>query len=109
MSATLWQSTDNRLLPLDAAGRFAAESFDPARRVEPGSLRGGWRPTGRGKPRRAAVDPMDRKVRNRTILLLTVLALVNAYVFMWREGSSLLALGLTAGERQDLINFLAAL
>lgn len=50
-------------------------------------------PTGRGKPRRAAVDPMDRKVRNRTILLLTVLALVNAYVFMWREGSSLLALG----------------
>ena len=50
MSATLWQSTDSRLLPLDAAGRFAAEAFDPARRVEPGSLRGGWRLTGRGKP-----------------------------------------------------------
>lgn len=52
MSATLWQSTDNRLLPLDAAGRFAAEHFgvEANRRVEPGSLRGGWRPTGRGKP-----------------------------------------------------------
>lgn len=47
---------------------------------------------GRGPARRAPVDPMDRKVRNRTILLLTVLAMVNAYVFMWREGSSLLDL-----------------
>jgi murein DD-endopeptidase MepM/ murein hydrolase activator NlpD len=48
---------------------------------------------GRGPARRAPVHPMDRKVRNRTILLLTLLALVNAYVFMWREGSSLLELG----------------
>jgi murein DD-endopeptidase MepM/ murein hydrolase activator NlpD len=48
---------------------------------------------GKGPARRAPADPMDRKVRNRTILLLTVLALVNAYVFMWREGSSLLELG----------------
>lgn len=48
---------------------------------------------GRGPTRRAAVNPMDRKVRNRTILLLTLLAIVNAYVFVWREGSSLLELG----------------
>jgi len=48
---------------------------------------------GGGPKRRAPADPMDRKIRNRTILLLTVLALVNAYVFMWREGSSLLELG----------------
>lgn len=63
-------------------------------------------PAGRGKPRRVAVDPMDRKVRNRTILLLTVLAIVNAYVFMWREGSSLLELGgprpaVIAGDSDD--------
>lgn len=44
-------------------------------------------------PRRAPLDPMERKVRNRTVLLLTLLALVNAYVFMWREGTSVLELG----------------
>ena len=44
-------------------------------------------------PRRAAADPMERKIRNRTILLLTLLALVNAYVFVWREGTSVLELG----------------
>jgi murein DD-endopeptidase MepM/ murein hydrolase activator NlpD len=43
-------------------------------------------------PRRAAADPMERKIRNRTILLLTLLALVNAYVFVWREGTSVLEL-----------------
>ncbi len=35
---------------------------------------------------------MERKIRNRTILLLTLLALVNAYVFVWREGTSVLEL-----------------
>ncbi len=44
-------------------------------------------------PRRAPLDPHERKVRNRTVLLLTLLALVNAYVFVWREGSSVLELG----------------
>lgn len=43
--------------------------------------------------RRAPLDPHERKVRNRTVLLLTLLALVNAYVFVWREGSSVLGLG----------------
>ena len=51
-SSVLWRSADRRLLPLDAAGRFAAEHFGPdaVRRVEPGSLRGGWATTGRGRP-----------------------------------------------------------
>ncbi|MDV7402119.1 hypothetical protein RZS08_62430, partial [Arthrospira platensis SPKY1] len=31
-----------------------------------------------------AVDPAERKIRNRTILLLGLLTLVNAYVFVWR-------------------------
>ncbi len=44
-------------------------------------------------PRRAPLDPMERKVRNRTVLLLTLLALVNAYVFVWRDGTSVLSLG----------------
>ena len=44
-------------------------------------------------PRRAPLDPMERKVSNRTVLLLTLLALVNAYVFVWREGTSVLELG----------------
>lgn len=44
-------------------------------------------------PRRAPLDPMERKVRNRTVLLLTLLALVNAYVFVWREGTSVIGLG----------------
>lgn len=44
-----WESTDRRLLPLDAAGRYAAETFEEPRRVQPGSLRGGWRPMPRGK------------------------------------------------------------
>ncbi len=44
-------------------------------------------------PRRAPLDPMERKVRNRTVLLLVLLALVNMYVFVWREGSSLLEFG----------------
>ena len=43
-------------------------------------------------PRRVAADPMERKIRNRTILLLTLLALVNAYVFVWRDGTSVLDL-----------------
>jgi murein DD-endopeptidase MepM/ murein hydrolase activator NlpD len=47
---------------------------------------------GRGA-RREPPSPMERKVRNRTILLLAVLALVNAYVFVWREGTSVLELG----------------
>lgn len=44
-------------------------------------------------PRHRPLDPHERKVRNRTVLLLTLLALVNAYVFVWREGSSVLGLG----------------
>ncbi len=36
------------------------------------------------RPEKAPPDPAERKARNRTILLLGVLALVNAYVFLWR-------------------------
>lgn len=34
-------------------------------------------------------DPVEFKARNRTILLLLVLALVNAWIFVWREDGSL--------------------
>lgn len=42
---------------------------------------------------RSYVDPVERKTRNRTVLLLAVLALVNAYVFVWHKGTSVLELG----------------
>jgi hypothetical protein len=44
-----WESTDGRLLPLDAAGRFAGECFTD-RSVDGNSLRGGWMARGRGRP-----------------------------------------------------------
>ncbi|MEZ4454608.1 MAG: M23 family metallopeptidase [Nannocystaceae bacterium] len=50
-----------------------------------GSKRSGARPRGRAR----AVDPAERKVRNRTVVLLGLLALVNAYVFFWRGDGSL--------------------
>jgi murein DD-endopeptidase MepM/ murein hydrolase activator NlpD len=62
------------------------------------------RPTTRTKNRRmteeqrrqaakAYVDPVERKTRNRTVALLMLLAVVNLYVFVWREGPSVLELG----------------
>jgi murein DD-endopeptidase MepM/ murein hydrolase activator NlpD len=37
---------------------------------------------------RKPLEPAERKARNRTVLLISVLALVNAYVFLWRgEGA----------------------
>ena len=40
------------------------------------------------RPERPPLSPAERKARNRTVLLMSVLALVNAYVFMWRgEGA----------------------
>lgn len=46
---------------------------------------------GAAKPRREPrppLSPAERKARNRTVLLMSVLALVNAYVFLWRgEGA----------------------
>lgn len=42
---------------------------------------------------RAPKDPAERRVRNRTLLMLLVLGLVNAYVFVWRDESALGDLG----------------
>lgn len=42
---------------------------------------------------RAYVDPAERKIRNRTIALLMLLAVVNLYVFVWHKGTSVLELG----------------
>lgn len=73
--------------------RLATETASP-RAHAPGKRRVNRRVKGDDRaPRRAPLDPHERKVRNRTVLLLTLLALVNAYVFVWREGSSVLELG----------------
>lgn len=65
------------------------------RRADRGSGSGG-KGGGRGKKRRerAPLSVADRKARNRTVLLMTVLGLINAYVFLW-QGDGLA--GLTAG------------
>lgn len=41
---------------------------------------------------RVPLDPAERKARNRTVLLMSVLALVNAYVFLWRGEGALATL-----------------
>ncbi len=76
-----------------AAAKLSAAAAEH-RAHRPGKQRSNRRVRGDdAAPRRAPLDPMERKVRNRTVLLLGLLALVNMYVFMWREGSSVLALG----------------
>ncbi|WP_146155737.1 M23 family metallopeptidase [Enhygromyxa salina] len=55
------------------------------RRVEPGKREAGGRGRGRGKAR----DPKEFKARNRTILLLLVLAFINAWIFVWRDEGGL--------------------
>lgn len=42
-----------------------------------------------GKGRKRERDPAEFKARNRTILLLLVLAFVNAWIFLWRDEGSL--------------------
>ena len=49
---------------------------------------GKGRKSRKGRKGRRKVDPVERKARNRTILLFGLLMAVNAYVFLWRgEGS----------------------
>lgn len=66
----------------------AARSRRPARK-SPNRRSAPDRPG--AKPRREQrppLSPAERKARNRTVLLMSVLALINAYVFMWRgEGA----------------------
>ncbi|MFO7566420.1 MAG: M23 family metallopeptidase [Enhygromyxa sp.] len=54
------------------------------RRVEPGE-----REAGRGGRGRKPKDPVEFKARNRTILLLLVLAFINAWIFVWRDEGGL--------------------
>ena len=48
---------------------------------------------GKGKAEKPPIDPQQRKVRNRTILAMLALALINAYVFVWKDGSVFGGLG----------------
>jgi len=62
--------------------RTRAARVAKARNRKVGPKKGGGRT-------RARIDPAERKVRNRTIVALGLLALVNAYVFVWRDGASI--------------------
>lgn len=48
---------------------------------------------GKKKPARPPLDPEQRRTRNRTILAMAILALVNAYVFVWNEDGLFSGLG----------------
>ncbi len=61
------------------------------RRVDPGASGGGSGRASRRRERKTLTEG-ERKARNRTALLITVLALVNAYVFMWRGEGALASL-----------------
>lgn len=68
----------------------AARSRRPARKNPNRRAVGSGPDKGPGKRRkeRTPLSPQERKARNRTVLLMSVLALVNAYVFLWRgEGA----------------------
>ncbi|MEM6994929.1 MAG: hypothetical protein AAF721_30735 [Myxococcota bacterium] len=50
------------------------------------------RVSSKAKAKPAPVDPAERRARNRTVLLLGLLALINLYVFVWRDDGGLLGL-----------------
>lgn len=77
-------------------GARASRGRAPARRRPTRRSKGNRRVEGearegsRGKARsRAPRDPEEFKARNRTILLLLVLAFVNAWIFVWRDEGGL--------------------
>ncbi|MEX1364795.1 MAG: M23 family metallopeptidase [Nannocystaceae bacterium] len=47
---------------------------------------------GPARRERAPLSPADRKARNRTVLLLSLLGLINAYVFLWNGDGALAGL-----------------
>ncbi|MEM9461820.1 MAG: M23 family metallopeptidase [Myxococcota bacterium] len=61
------------------------------RRVRGDNSRGGGR-FGRARRTREPLSVPERKARNRTVLLMVVLGLVNAYVFLWRGEGALAGL-----------------
>jgi murein DD-endopeptidase MepM/ murein hydrolase activator NlpD len=62
----------------------------PPRRAAPGNRRVD---PAKVERKRTPKTPEERRSRNRTVLLLALLALVNAYVFVWRDGAGLSSLG----------------
>lgn len=46
----------------------------------------------RAKRQRPPLTPQERKARNRTVLFMTVLGLINAYVFLWQGDGALAGL-----------------
>ncbi len=75
-----------------AGGRARATTPKPSkkrananRRIDPAESE----PKGRARGPRKPKDPAEFKARNRTILLLLVLAFVNAWIFVWREDGGL--------------------
>jgi murein DD-endopeptidase MepM/ murein hydrolase activator NlpD len=83
--------------PVKRRGQKRRPSSPPSRRSaaparRPATANKRVDPKGK-KAARAPADPEERRVRNRTLLFLGVLALVNAYVFLWRSGTGLDDLG----------------
>ena len=60
-------------------------SREPRKRKRPSKRSVGNRRVKEDAEPRREIDPFERKARNRTLLLLFVLAFVNMYVFVWRD------------------------
>jgi murein DD-endopeptidase MepM/ murein hydrolase activator NlpD len=82
-------ATPNEAVP---AKRKRERQRGGTRRASPRS-RNRRTPDGKAKASARPVDPQQRRVRNRTILAMLVLALVNAYVFVLEEDSVFGGLG----------------
>lgn len=67
-----------------AAAKKPSKPRSSNRRIEPSE-----REAETGKRARKRKDPTEFKARNRTILLLLVLAFVNAWIFVWRDEGGL--------------------
>ncbi len=51
------------------------------------------RPTGSRRRKKPPVDPAERKLRNRILAMMSLLALINAYVFLWQGDGLFDAIG----------------
>lgn len=67
-----------------AAAKKSSKPRSANRRIEPSE-----RETDKGGRSRKPKDPTEFKARNRTILLLLVLAFINAWIFVWRDEGGL--------------------
>jgi murein DD-endopeptidase MepM/ murein hydrolase activator NlpD len=78
------KSKRNPAKRVGAAAKQTSKPRSANRRIEPSEREGES-----GGRARKPKDPLEFKARNRTILLLLVLAFINAWIFVWRDEGGL--------------------